>query len=322
MDNLKFATEYVQAEGEFKEVFGQVLCVYARTREDIKYQCVICDTNAIQYEKPFLLPDMVNETIIKHIASEIPDYTYDIHKDQIIINILVLPNKGLSLRLSKDLSSMPNESARISRVEALITRLTLNEVIEQHTIKMLPTDNEFKKLPAFRYFEACRQIENYFKPHPKLHLGEYNKLLYTFYQSNYPHYEQKTKQAKAIHTRCTTLQEINDAISNYDNSHLSVIRGPDDTATVKINPEARQITPAMVQYIHKYVIGFMLLNHQLLFGRDLTLEIHGATYLTINICRSTRPMFRYIPTGNEVLGLAFPTLTTMTINDWHFDFRP
>ena len=178
MDNLKFATEFVQATDEFKDVFDRILCVYARTREDIKYQCVICDTNAIQYEKPFLLPDMVNETIIKHIASEIPEYTYDIHKDQIAINIGVLPNTGLKLVLSKDMSSLPNESTRISRIESLITRLTPSEIIESHTIKMLPTDDEFKKTPAFRYFEACDNAANYFKPHPKLHLGEYNKLLY------------------------------------------------------------------------------------------------------------------------------------------------
>ena len=317
MDNLKFATEFVQATDEFKEVFDRILCVYARTREDIKYQCVICDTNAIQYEKPFLLPDMVNETIIKHIASEIPEYTYDIHKDQIVINIGVLPNKGLKLVLSKDMSSLPNVDTRISRIESLITRLTPSEIIEQHTIKMLPTDDEFKKTPAFRYFEACDNAANYFKPHPKLHLGEYNKLLYTFYNSNYPHYGHRKEKSR--HTRCTIKEEIIATISNY-HSHLSVVQN-DATATIKISPEDRQIVPVMVQYIHKYVIGFMLLNHQLLFGRDPTLEIHGTTHLTINICRSTRQTFSYIPSGGEVMGLPFPTLTTMTLNDWHFDFR-
>ena len=125
-----------------------------RVPADIKYQCVICDTYVIQYEKPFLLHDMLNETIIKHIKSEIPEYTYDIHKDQIAINIGVLPNKGLKLVLSKDMSSLPNESARIYRIESLITRLTPSEIIESHTIKINPEHDDFKKTPAFRYFEA------------------------------------------------------------------------------------------------------------------------------------------------------------------------
>ena len=313
MDNLKFATEFVQATDEFKEVFDRILCVYARTREDIKYQCVICDTNAIQYEKPFLLPDMVNETIIKHIASEIPEYTYDIHKDQIVINIGVLPNKGLKLVLSKDMSSMPNVDTRISRIESLITRLTPSEIIEQLTIKMLPTDDEFKKTPAFRYFEAFDNVENYFKPHPKFHLGKYKDWLYVFHTSGYPYYEQQTAQQKSRYAKCTLQTDVTAAISNY-RSHLSAIQHTVESSTVLLNKTA-------MAYIHKYVVGFVLLNHQLLFGRAPTLEIHGTTHLTINICRSTRPTFSYIPAKDEIMGLPFPTLTTMTLNDWHFDFR-
>ena len=311
MDNLKFATEFVQATDEFKEVFDRILCVYARTREDIKYQCVICDTNAIQYEKPFLLPDMVNETIIKHIESEIPAYTYDIHKDQIVINIGVLPNKGLKLVLSKDMSSLPNESARISRIESLITRLTPSEIIESHTIKMDTDHADFKKTLAFRYFEAFDNVENYFKPHPKFHLGTYKDWLYVLHTSGYPYYEQ-TAQGKSKYTRCTLRTDVTAAVSNY-RSHLSAVKDTIESGTVLLNKTA-------MSYIHKYVVGFVLLNHQLLFGRNPTLEIHGTTHLTINICRSTRQTFSYIPSGGEVMGLPFPTLATLTLGDVHFDF--
>jgi hypothetical protein len=319
MDNLKFATEYAQASDEFKGIYERILCVYARTREDIKYKCVISDTNAIQYEKPFLMPDMVNETITAHIASEIPEYIYDIYKDQILINIPVLPNRGLKLVLTKDMSSMPNNDARISRVESLITRLTPSEVIEQHTVKMLRTDKDFKKMPAYKYFEAFDQAENYFKPEPRLHLGKYNDFMYAFCASGYPHYEQ-SKLAKANYTRCNTLPDVKAAIANYY-THLERIQGPDDIS-VKIKPDARRISVTMLNYIHRYVVGFMLLNHALFIGRAPTLELHGVEYLTINICRSTRPTFHDIPADNTVLGLPFPTLTTVTLNSWHFDFRP
>lgn len=309
MDNLKFTAEMmpVEIEGTTEQKKQTCLVVQTYTRNSINYKMTIINPDLVQYPEVFITQKMAIESIIKHIHQG-PQYIYDEKTDIIEIKYKMFDTHGICLHLKKDLTQMPTVEQRITRLELLLDALTLDELVESHTYPEWSTYEEFMKLPSYKYFDAFHNAQRYFNSEPMIHLGKFRDIYYLPQYKNAPNlsmhsvcaqltaektqcmahltdhvkpvniYQQKEMEQKSLDVNFYSTMYKNspnqhgqistDNFRDYFQKNLKTFIHTTGTRATY------QLCPVIAEYFRMYIFGFYLINHAMLIGRDVQIEIH------------------------------------------------
>ena len=325
MDNLKFTAEmtFIETEGVSESKGQRCLVVQTCTRNNIYYKSIV-NAETVQYPEIFLTPKMATESIIKHISSE-PTYTYDEKTDVIEIKYTVINTYGICILLKKDLTQMPTVEQRITRIELLLETLMLDELIESHTYPSWETYDQFTQLPSYKYFDAFHNAQRYFNKEPVMHLGKFREFYYglnvnslcgrtlSFQCSNNTDNE-KTQYMTALAyfvKPARIIQNKEYELTTADVNFYSTMYKQQQIPNTQIGTDSyrdyfqsslktfiqidnnNQLCSIINEYIRMYIFGFYLINHQMLIGRDIRIEIHISDKMYIHIFRSKRMRFSH-----------------------------
>ena len=299
MDNLKFTAEMmpVEIEGTTEQKKQTCLVVQTYTRNSINYKMTIINPDLVQYPEVFITPKMAIESIIKHIHQG-PQYIYDEKTDIIEIKYKMFDTHGICLHLKKDLTQMPTVEQRITKLELLLDALMLDELIESHTYPEWSTYEEFMKLPSYKYFDAFHNAQRYFNSEPIIHLGKFRDFYYTPHcpssldmLSNRTDSDQQKTQCMAYLASYVKPYNIGQdkemEQKSLDVNFYSTMYKKPANHTDNFRDYFQQslktfiyfrygyhLYPVIKEYFRMYIFGFYLINHAMLIGRDVQIELH------------------------------------------------
>lgn len=323
MDNLKFTAEMmpVEIEGTIEQKKQTCLVVQTYTRNSINYKMTIINPDLVQYPEVFITQKMAIESIIKHIHQE-PQYIYDEKTDIIEIKYKMFDTHGICLHLKKDLTQMPTVEQRITKLELLLDALTLDELIESHTYPEWSTYEEFMKLPSYKYFDACYNAQRYFNREPMLHLGKFRGVYYSISRSQpilNVHGRDDLEKNKAMESLACYVKPINIhqnkewELTTKDSGFYSTMYRQQNPGTshittsnhrdyfeqslktfLKFYSNNNRLCEILNEYFRIYIFGFYMINHAILIGRELRIEVHLVNdKLYLHIFRSKRITFSH-----------------------------
>jgi hypothetical protein len=225
---------------------------------------------------------------------------------------------------------MPTIEQRITAIELLLETLVLDELIESHLYPSWETYEQFTKLPSYKYFDAFHNAQRYFTKEPVMHLGKFKQY---YYGLAAPHlygkslsfqctgigdadrlktqfiesltefvkpatitqnkaYEQLTKDTQFYSTVYT--QANPNGTELFTNQPRDYFKSSLKTYIKRNTSNNMWLCPIINEYIRMYITGFYLINHQLLIGREIRIEIHiNDEKMHLHIFRSKRIYFSH-----------------------------
>jgi hypothetical protein len=345
MDNLKFTAEMapVEIEGTTEQKKQSCLVVQTYTRNSVYYKMTIINPDLVQYPEVFITQKMAIESIIKHV-NQGPAYTYDEKTDIIEIKYKMFDTHGICLQLKKDLTNIPTIEQRITRLELLLDTLTLDELIESHTYPSWSTYEEFMKLPGYKYFDAFHNAQRYFNSEPMVHLDKFRDIYYVLNSIHQPTLTMANNSTQDS-TKKTALSALADYVkpvritqqkdmeqkSKDVNFYSTMYKQP-------ANPHGQISTdnfrdyfqqnlktflysqyyypyPVIAEYLRMYIFGFYLLNHQILFGREVRIELHQlGDKITLHIFRSKKIIVVHRGGIDTTINLTIPEIKNIKVD--------
>jgi hypothetical protein len=232
---------------------------------------------------------------------------------------------GICLQLKKDLTNIPTIEQRITRLELLLDTLTLDELIESHTYPSWSTYEEFMKLPGYKYFDACYNAQRYFNREPLLHLGKFREFYYSIYKAetylsvqSYNNNESEKNQAMESLSRhvkpVTICQDKEWELTTKDSGfYLTMYKQQQQPNTSQIKTDNQYdyfasnlktflklsgtrniLCDVIMEYVRVYIFGFYMINHIMLIGREVRIEVHlQGNKMYLHIFRSKRITFQH-----------------------------
>jgi hypothetical protein len=304
----------------------------------------IINPDLVQYPEVFITQKMAIESIIKHV-SQGPQYVYDDKTDIIEIKYKMFDTHGICLQLKKDLTNIPTIEQRITRLELLLDTLTLDELIESHTYPSWSTYEEFMKLPGYKYFDAFHNAQRYFNSEPMVHLGKFQDIYYVLQWS--PHIlnmaNTRTSDpdkkaalsaladyAKPCHITQNKDVEQKSKDINFYSTMYKQPAGPQGQINTNnfrdyfhqslktfLYRSSSTYRPCQViaEYLRMYIFGFYLLNHQILFGREVRIELHQlGDKITLHIFRSKKIIVVHKAGIDATINLTIPEIKNIKVD--------
>lgn len=268
MDNLVFYSKVSEGGGV---TIGTV------NRRNITYETDIKNLAEIQFPTVFIV-DRECETLLLDEIKKV-EYDYDIATDTIHCKLPVYGKNKLQWSLQRKTVSetdlVKTLEQRIACLELELYELNPYEVIHEDCYPQWQTLDEFKALDSWKYFNAFDNMANYYMKteipnckagcHIAIYNGEFgpDKLRYVI--------DLNKRDNQYCPTSRVRHQADGGMINTSEPDYIIKYR---NKALTYYNTDGNRINLYLYQWVYEYVIGWILLNSQLIAFRSSKVEIH------------------------------------------------
>jgi hypothetical protein len=296
MDNLKFTV--------IRET--DKLIISTRDRKRQLYQCVATEYKTHQSPKVMLTDEAFVDMLLEKLSDECK-YTYEPNTGHILLSIPLIKD-----RLDARFELVPNQEegeidykAQIKELQDEIDRLEPYEIIETHEYPKWNTLDEFRKLPGFKYIEAgmdwrshLRVVNDSKKEESKRdRFFKCNDMYVGFRKPGTHNIQNQTETGTGIigDPFCKWTTIIDESSDNDLNKVIGYVLERYKRSVVIICRDI-YLSVHIRNYMLDYLRGWIILNLNLLIGRQAYYEIHidkNRGTVKIIIKRLKNPIFTF-----------------------------